>query len=119
MTPDEKIRHWFERLKQDDARTAPSFSSSWRSAESRVKRPGSVRFRLAAIAAVIVLAAAGAWIVLKQRPARPIATVAQLSQWRAPTDFLLETPGSQLLRTIPRFGGPPVSGSAEKREEHK
>jgi hypothetical protein len=31
-------------------------------------------------------------------------TVASITEWKAPTDFLLETPGRELLRTVPRFG---------------
>lgn len=31
--------------------------------------------------------------------------VALLSQWRSPTEFLLHTPGDQLLKTVPRLGG--------------
>jgi hypothetical protein len=27
-----------------------------------------------------------------------------ISQWRSPTDFLLRTPGDQLLKTVPRVG---------------
>lgn len=27
-----------------------------------------------------------------------------ISQWRSPTDFLLRTPGDQLLKTVPRLG---------------
>ena len=34
-------------------------------------------------------------------PSRPWALV---SQWRSPTDFLLTSPGDQLLKTIPRLG---------------
>ncbi len=83
-----------------------------------MRRPG-VRFRFAAIAAVLVLAAVGTWIVLKQRPARPVATIAQLSQWRAPTDFLLQTPGGEFLRTVPRFGGLPIMDKPGKHEEQK
>jgi hypothetical protein len=121
MTPDRKIRDWFERLKQDDARIAPTFASSWRAAESRmiaVRRP-SLLLRFAAVGAVLVLAATGTWIGLKQRPARPAAAITQLSQWRAPTDFLLETPGSEFLRTVPRFGGLPIMDKPGKHEEQK
>ena len=33
---------------------------------------------------------------------------ALISQWRSPTDFLLVTPGDQLLRTVPRLGASPA-----------
>src|SRR6476659_5864137 len=31
-------------------------------------------------------------------------SVASLAEWKAPTDFLLETPGRELLRTVPEIG---------------
>ena len=37
-----------------------------------------------------------------QRSARRAAPL--ISQWRSPTEFLLKTPGDELLRTIPRLG---------------
>ncbi len=36
--------------------------------------------------------------------ARRRQTVASITEWKAPTDFLLETPGSELLRTVPEIG---------------
>ena len=36
------------------------------------------------------------------RPAVELGTTA----WRSPTDFLLNTPGSELLRSVPSMGSP-------------
>ncbi|MEK6302707.1 MAG: hypothetical protein AABO41_18510 [Acidobacteriota bacterium] len=46
------------------------------------------------------------------RPASPIRprrtlpgrATTLISQWRSPTDFLLNTPGNELLKTLPRIG---------------
>ena len=37
----------------------------------------------------------------RQTPARVTSLI---SEWRSPTDFLLSTPGDQLLKTVPRVG---------------
>jgi hypothetical protein len=53
--------------------------------------------------------------VLPERPSKPARRVhghrrstrraaPLISQWRSPTDFLLKTPGDELLRTVPRLG---------------
>lgn len=38
----------------------------------------------------------------RQTPVRRAAPL--ISQWRSPTEFLLKTPGDELLRTVPRLG---------------
>jgi hypothetical protein len=38
----------------------------------------------------------------QQRP-KPRQTVTLISQWRSPTEFLLRTPGEQLLKSVPRL----------------
>lgn len=58
----------------------------------------------AAVAAVIV----GALWLLRGRDVRGTPDLGQQllasAQWVAPTDFLLETPGRELLRGVPGFG---------------
>jgi len=34
----------------------------------------------------------------------PALAASLISEWRSPTDFLLSTPGDQLLKTVPRVG---------------
>ena len=41
--------------------------------------------------------------IRRRTPPRPQAEVALISRWRSPTEFLLNTPGEQLLRTVPRL----------------
>ncbi len=33
-----------------------------------------------------------------------VRSATSITEWKAPTDFLLETPGSELLRTVPQIG---------------
>ena len=46
----------------------------------------------------------------RARPHRqlPERGAALISQWRSPTDFLLRTPGDELLRSVPRVGASAV-----------
>jgi len=37
-------------------------------------------------------------------PETELAAAEKLAEWRAPSDVLLETPGSEILRTTPRLG---------------
>jgi hypothetical protein len=52
---------------------------------------------------------------LSQEPSKPahharghrqssVRAATLISEWRSPTDFLLKTPGDQLLKTVPRVG---------------
>jgi hypothetical protein len=54
------------------------------------------------MAAALVVAA----YVARDRIARPVGDGAlpTPTHWRSPTDFLLEIPGDELLRTTPAFG---------------
>ncbi|MGH7675566.1 MAG: hypothetical protein ACREMV_09880, partial [Gemmatimonadales bacterium] len=58
-------------------------------------------------AAAVVVVALGAWWVLRGHDARRApdlaAQLVATTQWVAPTDFLLETPGRDLLRGVPGF----------------
>jgi hypothetical protein len=37
-------------------------------------------------------------------PGNLLATAEAISNWRSPTEFLLDTPGSSLLKTVPKVG---------------
>lgn len=54
-----------------------------------------------ALAAVAVIVLAG---LLLDQPATAPRPLTSLSDWRSPTDWLLETPGDALLRSTPRVG---------------
>jgi hypothetical protein len=44
---------------------------------------------------------------MRKSPSRTRIQIIQISQWRAPTDFLLETPGSEIFRNLPRMPDSP------------
>lgn len=104
MTDDDRdLRERFARLKQEDRAHLPPFRVPRARETPRWGRPG----RLAAAAAIVLIA-----FVLARPDRTPppvtghqgvdLGTVA----WKSPTDFLLITPGSELMRTVPAVGSP-------------
>jgi hypothetical protein len=97
---DDMLRRRFAALRQEEDQQAPVFATLWRSRAGARRR--QTRWFAAAACAMIALLAF-LWIRSVQR--RPDdKTVASITEWKAPTDFLLETPGRELLRTVPEIG---------------
>lgn len=116
---DRALRGRFDDLREADARGAPSFEHSYQGALRGAGRDAPPRFppALRAAAAVVLLASGALAVALLRRPAqhplggravtaaapstsRPVTTdvalgsSTALSDWRSPTDFLLEpSPG--------------------------
>lgn len=106
---DTDLREAFRALRDEARRSAPSFSGltspeAWRAGRrSRLRRRGALAVLMTA--AVTVLA-----LVVVRVPAKPLdyerftaETGIDLGEvgWQAPSDFLLEIPGADLLRTLP------------------
>jgi hypothetical protein len=95
---DADLREHFQRLKRQDDAEAPPF-----------RRPappaGCWRLNYGFVALALILIAGIAFAIMKRQQPPDQAVIAQLSRWHAPTDSLLRTPGSQLLQTLPKFGG--------------
>jgi hypothetical protein len=106
---DETLRGQFAALRREDEQSVPGFAGLWRVRPGRV-RPGRVRPRssrrwdcwLAAAACVVVILAGLLWLRSVQ-PGSNVERTVSITEWKAPTDFLLETPGRELLRTVPRL----------------
>lgn len=93
----------------------PPFEDVWsravaESAAARAARPRKPRIRLAVAAAAVAVAVLGAtigWWIDSRRSReldRALAAAAAVGEWRAPLDFLLETPGREWLASTPRWG---------------
>ena len=103
------LRELFARLRAEDWARTPSFHATVAAlGQRRRRRPGWTR-RVAAAAAAVVVIALG--YELRQSAVRRERARAEVRRpllarpgWIAPTDFLLNTPGSRLLRTVPTFG---------------
>ncbi|HEX4602777.1 MAG TPA: hypothetical protein VH724_02195 [Candidatus Angelobacter sp.] len=95
-----RLRDRFITLRREEERIVPEFTALWR---GKRRGPGRRWRWVVATACILIVVLALVW----QRPARhypPETTVASVTDWKSPTDFLLETPGRELLRTVPEFG---------------
>ena len=99
---DRDLRALFARLKEEDRAGVPSFRTPH---GRQAPRWGSVA-RVAMAAAAILIALVLAWP--DRTPPAGARQVVDLRSvtWQSPTDFLLITPGSELLRTVPAVGSP-------------
>jgi hypothetical protein len=98
--PDDMLRRRFAVLRQEEEGHAPEFGRLWHGRADARRR--KTRW-LIAVAYTLIALLALFWIRSAQR--RPDdKTVASITEWKAPTDFLLETPGRELLRTVPQIG---------------
>lgn len=101
------LREMFSALKEEDRQLGASFRTVF--GRSRLRRRETSRKWVAAAS----LAAAGAVIVVtlvntinRASPKPWMHPSLSATSWRAPTDFLLETPGRDLLGGIPSLGFP-------------
>lgn len=102
---DERLREAFHVLRRDTAASAPEFRDTLARIGRWRERIGRVRRRAAIVA--LAAAAAGLVVIAVVRPFgegnRSAVVDLTATRWEAPTDFLLRTPGAELLRTMPTF----------------
>jgi len=101
MTMDEnELRRQFAELREADKDRAPAFAQIYKGARARAsqRRTPHMRPLVFAAAAIVVIAALS---LAYRRSATPSATTPAIATWRAPTDVLLQTPGSELLGVMP------------------
>lgn len=103
---DAGLREKFRLLKRQDQALAPEFARYWDALRRlpRTHRVWTLNYRFVSAAVALILLIGIGLGIWKKNSSPAEATIAQLSQWRAPTDSLLRTPGGELLRTLPRFG---------------
>ena len=99
---DRQLRELFSRLKGEDRARVPSYRTPVATVVPRW-RPVA---RLAVATAIVLIA-----LVLGRPDRTPPNMARQLvdlgaATWESPTDFLLITPGSELLRSMPAVGSP-------------
>ena len=111
---DSDLRKLFQEAREADEASAPDFRRiRRRAAEGRAKSP-RLRWGLIALPAAGVLAVGLSLLVAgrgSDTPARESVpseasevSALRLDDWTAPTDFLLETPGRELLGSFPPIG---------------
>ena len=106
-----EIASALEQLRKADEFSAPPFQVTLTSPrDGRESRRSPIGPVLAAATLLFVLV--GLAVLSKHPPASrapvpaPSSAKASLESWRSPTDFLLETPGSELWREMPRLTEP-------------
>lgn len=97
---DQKLRESFKALRREDAAQTPDFASLLRR-KATPRRPRLILRFATPIAFIVVGIVAVALIRFYSRP--PAGNLS-ITQWRSPTDFLLQTPGHELLESVPRVG---------------
>lgn len=103
MNEDSGLREQFQSLRRAEEARSPSFDAVL----GRAQRASAARFGgLAAVVAVVIAVMAVVVLQVARRPAFRAdgGPAPMLADWRAPTDFLLDTPGQTLLHTVPEFG---------------
>ncbi len=101
MTPssnDEMLRTRFHELREQVSESAPAFSvGSGRSVGRAVSRWVLVSGGMASVAAAALLV----MLWPRSRPGPGVGPDLSTVVWVAPTDYLLDTPGRDLLNTVP------------------
>jgi hypothetical protein len=104
VSGDSDLRERFASLRQEEAARTPGFDPVLQ----RARRSFSRRYALAAAACLTVVLMASLTLQFSRdrAPRAPHPAAPALADWRAPTDFLLNTPVSGLLHAVPQFGEP-------------
>jgi len=110
-----EIAQALDRLRKSDEASAPPFHATLeRARRGRASRRPAFRPALAAAALLAVIAA---FLFFDSKrpsaPRRPVPATSSagsaLASWESPTDFLLDTPASELWRGLPRLPESPSS----------
>ena len=107
--PDRDLREAFARLRQEERERIVPVMSPVRPPRAGVFA-STWRVRPLRAAAAIVVIVGGAVLLANNlrestRMTTPVdPTFLAVERWISPTDFLLQTPGSELLSTVPSFG---------------
>jgi hypothetical protein len=112
----------FSALRREEEEQCPPFAEVVRRGQVRSLRSGSPRRpRLLWAAATVAVAVLAVWLGLRRpEPRIPAAGSPPLAEWRAPTDFLLETSGREILADPARLDRSlldlsPIPPSQERR----
>src|SRR5262249_24023681 len=94
---DRDLREQFVALRREDAAQAPGFVVA---EQRRAAAPWSWRMPVIVLFAPALVAVL--FFTLHRGPERP-ALGQSITEWKSPTDFLLQTPGREVLNRVPVF----------------
>ena len=103
MMDENEFRRRFAQLREADRGHAPTFAQIYERARMRRSLRATRRVRALVIAAAAVVAIV-AVALSYARSSSSSAVTPEITTWRAPTDVLLRTPGSELLGEMPALG---------------
>ena len=103
MMDESELRRRFAELREADRERAPIFVQTYRRARAGRSWRATVRARPLVIGAAAA-AMIAAVLLARARLFSPSAVTPTITTWRAPTDVLLRTPGSELLGEMPALG---------------
>ena len=107
-----EIASTLEQLRKADEASAPPFHAMLtRARAGRVSRRFAIGRVLAAATLLVVIVGLAVFESkhppVSRRPASALSSAeASLENWESPTDFLLDTPASELWRGLPRLADP-------------
>jgi hypothetical protein len=102
LSPDDAVlRAAFDDLRAAELTAALPWSAPARVAGRRVTEPFSV-FRPLAMAALLLVVITSFVANFRTIPGESVPAVT--ASWEGPTDFLLNTPQKDVLKTVPQFG---------------
>ena len=87
---DRDLRDAFARLREAESRTVPHFTTA---------TPRRRWQRLVFATSIVLVIIAGGFLARSRR--QTPRTTTPISEWHAPTDFLLQTPGRELVVSVP------------------
>ena len=100
MMDENEIRQRFRQLRESDRVRAPNFAQIYGRTRARRSSRAAPRVRPLLIDALLA-AVIGAVFTWHSQSSAPSTATETIATWRAPTDILLRTPGSELLGTMP------------------
>jgi hypothetical protein len=128
MTPedDRALAAAFAALRREEEGRTPPFAEVVRRGRARPPRAGLLPAHPLWLAAAVALAVLGVWLGvwwgIPAREPRPAAAAPSLAEWRSPTEFLLATPGRDLLtapeawdRSVLDLREMPLASHSERR----
>jgi hypothetical protein len=103
---DDDLRARFQALADEDAIATPEFPQKRITAHRSLIRGARARRLWWYSAGSLAAAGAAAAMVLSLREGEPEMVDSQTTIWTAPSDFLLETPSSDFLGSVPSVATP-------------
>ncbi len=98
-----EFRSRFAQLRDADTKSAPSFAQTYGRARAHRSLSATLRVRPLVIGAAAAIGIAAVWLAYSQSLSQSTVAPA-IATWRAPTDVLLRTPGSDVLGSMPALG---------------